>query len=202
MTPEQIGLGAGGRELRRANVVRLTIGELQEQQLSGWEEDEIAVLETHIDDVTGETLGFVTQSLLEAGALDVTHAPVTMKKSRPGIRLTVIAPNALAEAVAEHLARETGTFGIRIRRESRLKLARSFETVETTFGPIRIKVGRLADSVVVAAPEYEDCAEAARRHEVPLREVQDAARELYTSTRHDDADDVQRPEPKKSRIER
>lgn len=185
MIPEQIGLGAGGRELRRANVVRLTIGELQEQRRSSWEEDEIAVLETHLDDVTGETLGFVTQSLLEAGALDVTHAPVTMKKSRPGIRLTVIAPNTLAEALAEDLARETGTFGIRIRRESRLKLTRSFETVETRFGQIRIKVGRLANSVVVVAPEYDDCSEAAIRHDVPLRQVQNTAREIYVAMRRD-----------------
>lgn len=173
MSPRVIGLGAGSRELDRPNLVRITVGRMDatESDRQRWHRDEVDVLETHLDDVTAEVLGFLTDKLLDQGALDVSHGAVTMKKNRPGTRLTIIAPADEGERLAELVVRETGTLGIRIRREPRLTVPREIESVDTQYGQIRVKVARLGDDEVDAAPEYDDCALAAKSHGVPLREV-------------------------------
>ncbi|MEL6543601.1 MAG: nickel pincer cofactor biosynthesis protein LarC, partial [Myxococcota bacterium] len=175
MTPKVIGLGAGTRELSHPNVVRIVVGKFESDAKSLWERDDVEVLETHLDDVTAEVLGFVTDRLMEKGALDVAHGPVTMKKNRPGIRLTVIAPLGLGERLAEIVVRETGALGLRVRREPRLKVPRSVTTVKTRYGDVRVKVARFGDETLNVTPEYDDCAKAAQTHGVPLRTVYDAA---------------------------
>jgi uncharacterized protein (DUF111 family) len=133
------------------------------------------VLETNLDDVPGETIGYVQERLLAAGALDVFLTPVQMKKNRPGVLLAVLAAPEHADALADIVMQETGTLGVRRTWAERRCLDRVWETVETIFGPIRIKIGSRAGREQTAAPEFEDCRAAAERHGVALREVYRAA---------------------------
>jgi uncharacterized protein (TIGR00299 family) protein len=172
MRVESVGYGAGSRELAgQPNVLRLFVGETEE----AWLADEVVVLETNLDDTTGETIGHLSGLLLEEGALDVFLIPIQMKKQRPGVLLSVLAPPEKARPLEQIIFRHTGTFGIRWRRASRHVLAREHKVVETEFGPVRIKVGRLGSDVVVRAPEYEDCARLAQSKAVPLRSVYESA---------------------------
>lgn len=182
MPPMQItsiGYGAGTRENRsRPNVLRLLIG--NQASTSGDQEDRVVVLETQVDDTTGQTVAFAIARLLEAGALDAFALPIVMKKGRPGQLLTALCPREAVPALVAILFRETTTFGIRQSECLRHKLAREQVAVQTRFGPIRVKVGRRGGQVVQAAPEFDDCAAAARENRVPLRTVQDAALRVWT----------------------
>ncbi|MEW6252510.1 MAG: nickel pincer cofactor biosynthesis protein LarC [Planctomycetota bacterium] len=170
-----IGYGAGTRENQsRPNILRLLVGEV-EGPASVEGQDRVTVLETQVDDATGQMVAHAAARLLEAGALDVYAAPIVMKKGRPGQLLTVICGDADAAGLQDLLFAETTTFGIRRHECARRTLAREHMRVTTAFGPIRVKVGRSGGRVVQAWPEYEDCAAAAREHGVALREVQAAA---------------------------
>jgi hypothetical protein len=172
MTVESVGYGAGSRDPSGyPNVLRLFVGEVEE----AWLADEVVVLETNLDDTSGEILGHLSGLLLEEGALDVFFVPIQMKKQRPGVLLSVLAPPEKARPLEQLIFTHTGTFGIRWRRADRHVLEREHEVVETEFGPVRIKVGRLGSEVVVRAPEYEDCARLASSNGVPLRAVYEAA---------------------------
>lgn len=172
-----VGYGAGTRDgITRPNVLRVLIGDATESA-GGLETDQVAVLETNLDDATPQAIGFCSERLLAAGAWDVFSMPIQMKKHRPGVMLTVLcAPND-AIAMERIIFAETPTLGIRRRIENRSKLARRIETVQTQFGPIRVKIGEAHD-VRTVAPEYEDCKTAALQHNVPLHDVMDAARRL------------------------
>jgi len=179
MTVAQIGVGAGRREGKtRANILRLMLGELADVP-GGDEADEILVLETNLDDVTSETIGYVCDRLFAAGAVDVFSSPIYMKKNRPATLLTVLAPSELRSVVEDVLFTETTTFGVRIQTARRSKLSRSMATVETEFGPIAVKVGRRGGQVVRVSPEYEDCRAAAERAGRPLIDVMEAARRAW-----------------------
>ncbi|MCA9254401.1 MAG: nickel pincer cofactor biosynthesis protein LarC, partial [Phycisphaerales bacterium] len=174
-----IGFGAGTRDgASRPNVLRVLWGE--QSAPFAVERDEIAVLETHMDDCTGEEVGRVIARLLEAGALDAFCQPIVMKKGRPGVMLTAIAPIELEAPCTRIMLRETTTFGVRRRLSMRSTLARRIESVETPYGPIRVKLGLEEDRVIRVAPEYDDCDRAARTHDVALRDVMDAARKAWT----------------------
>ncbi|MFH0981526.1 MAG: nickel pincer cofactor biosynthesis protein LarC [Planctomycetota bacterium] len=176
MTIRCCGYGAGRREGRhRPNLLRVFLGE----PALGAAADEIVVLEANLDDVSAEAVGFCVGKLLEAGALDVYTVPITMKKSRPGIVLTVLAQPVDVPRLEEILFRETTTFGIRQHRCERRKLERHSETVETRFGLIRIKVGSRGGVVYTASPEYEDCRRAADACGAPLKEVMRAAGQAW-----------------------
>ncbi|HOW71736.1 MAG TPA: nickel pincer cofactor biosynthesis protein LarC [Phycisphaerae bacterium] len=179
MTVGQIGVGAGRREGQtRPNILRLILGESAETP-GGEEADEILVLETNLDDVTAETIGYVCERLLAAGAMDVFTSPITMKKNRPATLLTVLASSDLRSVVENILFSETTTFGVRVHPVRRSKLSRSITTVETEFGPIPVKVGRRSGRVVRVSPEYEDCRAAAERLGRSLMEVMEAARRAW-----------------------
>ncbi len=171
--PEAFGTGAGTRELPdRANVLRVSIGRYEEAAAGvPWDEDEVVVLETNVDDMTPEALPAVLERALAAGALDAFLAPVLMKKGRPAHVLTVLAEPAAAAAIARVLFRETSTFGIRRRTCPRWKLARDSREIQSPWGPVRVKVGDLGDGEVRVAPEYESCREIADRTGMPLRDV-------------------------------
>jgi pyridinium-3,5-bisthiocarboxylic acid mononucleotide nickel chelatase len=174
MRIERVGVGAGRRDgQKRANILRLIIGEQVEEQAS--ETDEIVVLETNLDDVSGQIIGHVYDKLFAAGALDVFTTPIHMKKNRPGVQLTVLAPVDIREPIEAILFAETTTFGVRAHTCTRRKLVREFDTVQTRGGPVRIKVGRRADQVLTAAPEYEDCCRAATAAGVPLKQLMEEA---------------------------
>jgi pyridinium-3,5-bisthiocarboxylic acid mononucleotide nickel chelatase len=121
----------------------------------------------------------VQQKLLDAGALDAFGVPVQMKKGRPGLVFTVLAAPADAERMARILLTETTTLGVRMRREQRRVLERTHVTVESCWGPIRVKLGHLHGEVVNCAPEFEDCRRIAEAAGVPLKSVMQEAMRLY-----------------------
>jgi len=137
------------------------------------------VLEANIDDMTPQNFGYVTEKLFAAGALDVLTIPVQMKKGRPGHLLQVLAERATSDALSKIIFHETTTIGIRRHAVDRTTLERQFIEVETKYGKVKIKVSKLDDEVVNAAPEYEDCARIAREADVPLKQVQAAAMKSY-----------------------
>lgn len=179
MIIDAIGIGAGRRDgTTRPNVLRLLLGEAVETAVAD-ERDQILVLETNLDDVSGEVIGHVTEKLFEAGALDVFTTPIAMKKNRPATMLTVLTEPRRRDAMEAVLFAETATFGVRAHLAERSKLARTIETVDTEVGPIRVKVGRRGDDVIAATPEYEDCRQAAARSKRALREVMELARAAW-----------------------
>jgi hypothetical protein len=168
------GYGLGTRELPgRPNVLRLVLCEASQKNAPdhAFETDRISLLETNIDDITGERLGHVASALMDAGALDVTVIPVLMKKGRPGHQLQIMCSPDRASALAEQLMRTTGSLGIRIHQVDRWKLSRQVETVSTPYGDIRVKTGSLAGSVITRKPEADDILTASRKHGVSEDEV-------------------------------
>jgi uncharacterized protein (TIGR00299 family) protein len=148
--------------------------EQQAVEDGGLRQDEVVVIEANLDDATPELLGYAMERLFEAGALDVFFTPIQMKKNRPGTLLGVIGRPDRASALAEVVLRETTTLGVRLRRSQRLIAGRRQETVQTPFGPVRVKL-KLLGGRTDAAPEYDDCARLAREHGVPLADVYRAA---------------------------
>ena len=176
MTIRTIGLGAGTKDfLEQPNLLRLFVGE-STGPLVADDSDTVVVLETNLDDVPAEVIGFTIEELFAAGALDVFCTPIQMKKNRPGVLLSVIAPEVLTARLEEILFRETATFGIRRTKAERHKLRRESVTVTTPWGPVRAKRGWRTGGVEVLTPEYEDCARVAREQRVPLRVVYEAIR--------------------------
>jgi uncharacterized protein (TIGR00299 family) protein len=179
MTIEKVGHGAGSRDLvEQPNILRLFVGQAQDLPV-GQARDQIWALETNLDDVPGEIIGYCTDLLFAAGALDVFCTPIFMKKNRPGVLLSVLAPEAALTNVEEILFRETMTFGIRRYTVDRHKLQRQATTVQTPWGPVQGKLGWLEGRAPILTPEYEDCARVARAHGVPLREVFEKVRQSY-----------------------
>jgi pyridinium-3,5-bisthiocarboxylic acid mononucleotide nickel chelatase len=172
MAIEQIGHGAGSKDFfEQPNLLRIFLGKAQGQPSLGFEKDEVIVLETNLDDVPGEIIGYCVEQLFAAGALDVWTTPIQMKKHRPGVILSAIATQANLEALETILFRETQTFGIRRHLVQRQKLQRASLTVETPWGPVRCKRGWREGLEAVVSPEYEDCARIARQHGIPLSDV-------------------------------
>jgi len=172
------GFGAGKKQFNAEmpNLLRVVIGEADSEQDKT--PQTIAVLETNLDDQNPESFELFMERAFAAGALDVFFAPIQMKKNRPATLVTVICSADKIETLAEVLFRETGTFGVRIREQRRLTLARSWRTVTTEFGDIRLKIGNWQGEEVTASPEYDDCKRAAQEHAVPLSRVYEAAKRL------------------------
>jgi pyridinium-3,5-bisthiocarboxylic acid mononucleotide nickel chelatase len=143
--------------------------------------DHVCQLETTLDDIPGEVLGYCIECLWRAGALEVYTTAIGMKKNRPGVLLTVLCDTADTEIMEEILFRETTTLGIRQTVVARRVLDREPHTVETPWGPIAGKIGRLAEGVPRFAPEYESCRQAAEKHARPLREIYEAAQRAFES---------------------
>lgn len=192
MTIKQVGLGAGTINLPIPNILRLWLGESTSLQADVTNSREtsptletISVLETQIDDLNPQAVGYVFEALFAAGAVDVFTQPIGMKKSRPGILLTVVChPDNLPHCEAV-LFRETTTLGIRRTTQQRTILQREIQQVETEYGKVRVKVawqGKSAEKFITnVQPEYEDCAELARKHNLPWREIQRLALESWYS---------------------
>lgn len=187
LVAERIGFGLGTRDNKtRPNVLRAVLGKsgpatpnlqpsTSNAQRYDWETDRIAVLETNLDDISGEILGRLVETALAAGALDVFHTPIQMKKNRPGILLTVLCAEAEADQFSEMILRETTAFGVRRTLAERRKLRREFTVVKTEFGSVTVKLGQLNGKVVQAAPEFESCKQLAAAKQVPLKQVYEAA---------------------------
>jgi pyridinium-3,5-bisthiocarboxylic acid mononucleotide nickel chelatase len=171
MTVERVGSGAGQRDFAgQPNILRIFVGTVVEAAPSA-EADVVWVLETNLDDVPAEVVGYCCELLFAAGALDVFNIPIQMKKSRPGMLLSVIAAEAVLPTLEAILFRETATFGIRRYPVQRHKMQREPAGVMTPWGLIQGKRGWRQGGPAVFTPEYEDCARVARQHGVPLREV-------------------------------
>ncbi len=135
---------------------------------------EIVVLETNIDDMNPEILGYTAETLLENGALDVFFTPVYMKKNRPAVMLTVLSDKMNEEKLVDIVLRETSTIGIRRYVCSRYTMSRCTVKVSTEYGDIRVKAAQKGD-IRKFAPEYEDCREIARKTGLPIRKIYEKA---------------------------
>ena len=174
---EGVGHGLGKRDLPdRPNALRLLRGSAQAGGVTAGR-PEVMVVECEVDDLPGEGFGFLMERLLAAGALDVYFTPVQMKKSRPGTLVTLLCRPPQLEALAGLLLAESGSLGCRYHAAARIEAEREVGTVETPFGPVRIKRAWLDGRPLAAAPEFEDCRRLALEREVPWREVYRAALE-------------------------
>jgi pyridinium-3,5-bisthiocarboxylic acid mononucleotide nickel chelatase len=171
---EFTGYGAGTREYEKfPNVLRVLVGEDQSSEPG---DERLWMLETNMDDISPQILGHVMDRAFELGALDCYFTSVQMKKNRPGVLLSVLCRQEQRVRLGEMLFAETTTLGIRAYEVERRALERSIVRVETQYGPIDVKVAQLNGHVVKEMPEYEHCRQAARKADVPLRVVEEAAR--------------------------
>jgi pyridinium-3,5-bisthiocarboxylic acid mononucleotide nickel chelatase len=175
MCIERIGYGAGSRDFEsQANLVRLLVGHSD----AAPETDQIWVLETNLDDLSGELIGHTMQRLLDAGALDVYTTAIQMKKNRPAVMLSVLCESERSEALEQILFCETTTLGVRRWPVQRHKLPRRAVRVDTPWGPVDGKLALLADRERFS-PEYEACRAVAAEHQVPLQQVYEAAQQAF-----------------------
>jgi uncharacterized protein (TIGR00299 family) protein len=188
LVPEKIGFGLGTRDNHtRPNVLRAVLG--QESRVQSpkskaagatastldWDTDRVTVIETNLDDINAEILGNFVEQALAQGALDVFHTPIQMKKSRPGVLLTVLCAERDADKFSEMVLRETSAFGVRRTIAERRKLKREIVTVKTTYGEVSVKLGKLNDKVIQASPEFESCKKVAAQKKVSVKQVHAAA---------------------------
>ena len=137
---------------------------------------QVVEIACNLDDVSGEIIGAAVETLLAEGALDVWTTPIAMKKQRPGVTLSLLCESSKREVFARRVIELTGTFGVRLRDWNRVVLQRRHETVETSFGPIRLKVGSLDGRAIVAKPEFEDVRMLAAKAGATAASVMNAAR--------------------------
>ncbi|MDR4497711.1 MAG: nickel pincer cofactor biosynthesis protein LarC [Candidatus Scalindua sp.] len=184
MCPEislsEIGYGVGCREIPQIpNLLRVMIGETT----SLYEQDEVWVVETNIDDMPGEHIGYLLEEVLHAGALDGYIMPIQMKKSRPGSLISVIVEDKNLSKIEDVIFYQSTTFGIRKYKTSRRKLSRKLVNVQTEFGMIQVKIGLFNGKIKNVAPEHEECKKIAAERGLPLKFVyqvtQEAARQVY-----------------------
>jgi uncharacterized protein (TIGR00299 family) protein len=185
MKSERTGYGAGTRDFKDfPNVLRLTIGETVEEHTASTSEktipeETITILEANVDDMTPQVFGYVMDRVLAEGALDAFATAVQMKKSRPGMLLTILCHPQDAQKLTRLVFAETTTLGVRSREEKRARLARRHLNVSTKWGEIRMKLANLNGSVSNYAPEYEDCRRIAEQARVPLKAVMQEAIRAY-----------------------
>lgn len=180
MTIERIGCGSGKRDLgQQPNVLRLLVGRAADEVADDGGGEQVCVLETNLDDISGEMIGYCTTRLWEAGALDVYTTAIQMKKNRPGVKLSVLCRAADVEPIESILFTETTTLGVRRWTVGRHVLSRQPHSVETPWGPVQGKVGWLAGELPRFAPEFESCRPIAAAHGVPLRAVYEAAQKAF-----------------------
>ncbi len=172
---ESVGYGAGVSELSIPNLLRVIVGQCNEE-VGGYLLERIAVAETNIDDMNPQMYDYLIERLLHMGALDVFLFPIQMKKNRPATQIKVICSLDLIGAVSDFLLRETTSIGLRWRTENRIKAHRSIEELKTKFGVLKFKVARVDGRIMNVAPEYDDCKRVALEKGIPLKQVMEAAR--------------------------
>jgi pyridinium-3,5-bisthiocarboxylic acid mononucleotide nickel chelatase len=171
MRIEKTGYGAGFRDLPIPNVLRLVVGESE----AAAEGDRIRMIETNIDDMNPQFYEYIMERLFTEGARDVFLTPIIMKKSRPGLVLSVIATEDRIEALVGVLLRETTTLGVRISDfQKRMILGREIVPLKTEWGEVRVKIRSVGKAEKTASPEYEDCKRIARERGLPIRTVYDS----------------------------
>jgi len=190
MKLSKIGLGAGSRDLEIPNILQLWIGEKTKTQIipkkAQFTQETVTILETQIDDLNPQIVAYTLEQLLAVGALDVFSQNIAMKKSRLGILLTVICHPELAHLCKTIIFKETTTIGIRERKQQRSILNRELKSIKTKYGAVKVKIASWGEGtdkkIINLQPEYEDCAELARKHRLPWREISDLAlKEIHQS---------------------
>lgn len=181
---EHVGYGFGRKQFPWPNCLRVCLGRagISHQHGESADSDWVAIIESNIDNMTGELLGALMDELFSAGALDVNYTPIQMKKNRPAVMLTIICRVEESNALSELLLRESSTLGVRISQVQRIKAQRAIERIETPFGQISIKVKRLGNRVISATPEFEDCQRIVLEKGIPFEEVYDVARRVMKTT--------------------
>src|SRR5271157_19219 len=192
MKIERVGYGVGSKEIKgHPNLLRLLVGErvaatitlVKAQGSHPVAEDVVSVIEANVDDMSPQLFGYFEEKALALGALDVTSTAVQMKKNRPGIGITVLCRREDSDKIAEMFFLETTTIGIRIHDVRRQLLERELVTVETDYGPARVKVASRDGTVLNIAPEYDDCSKLAKEKSVPLKQVMLDAQMAYRQGR-------------------
>jgi len=169
------GYGAGDHVIEKTpNMLRVILGEMAGEGQS----QTLTMVETNIDDMNPEFYEHVMELLFKAGAVDVTFTPVSMKKNRPAVTLSVLTPTLKMEKISEILFTETSTFGVRYYEVNRITLDREIQTIKTPYGPVKVKVGSLNGNLLKISPEYEDCKKIARREKLPIKKVYEDVRKL------------------------
>ncbi len=189
MRIERVGVSCGARDNKeRPNLLRVTVGtpanvagEAAARNGAFWDEDEVVVLEANLDDMTPEVLAHVIDRAMAQGALDAFVLPCAMKKGRPGHLVTLLVRPESEAAATDLLLRETSTFGVRRRRERRAVLRREVSSIETQWGPVRIKIGRLGEGGARVTPEFESCRRIAEERGLPLQSVLESVQQLIRS---------------------
>lgn len=177
---EQIGHGFGTLLLPWPHCLRLCLGHAHgstDEYKGTMETDWVTVIETNIDNMSGELLGSLMDRLLADGAFDVSYTPMQMKKNRPATLVRVVCAPEDGERLALILLRETSTLGVRMQQVQRRKAQRTLQRIDSSLGPLVVKVKRLGEQIISAAPEYEDCRRLANEHQLPLTEVYEVAQQ-------------------------
>ena len=174
---ESVAYGAGTWDLTIPNVLRLYTGQLPEDCK---EPETATIIETTIDDMNPEVYPYLMDRLFQAGAADVYLTPVYMKKNRPGTLVTITSNLPDQQPLLDILFTETTTIGARMHQVRRSKLTRTWQTVETQWGPVRVKIAKLGDKTVNISPEYEDCRHLAALTSTPLKQIWCQALNLLT----------------------
>ena len=165
---EKVGYGAGNKQFPTwPNVVRIWIGE----ETGDGNDDGLVLLETNIDDMNPQIYGYLMERLFAEKAADVWFTPIQMKKNRPAVMLSVLAPSSLEAKFTEIIMRETSTLGIRSRNVSRHMAHREIIEFDSSLGHARAKIKRFGEEIVAISPEYDDCRRLALEHNLPLQEV-------------------------------
>jgi uncharacterized protein (TIGR00299 family) protein len=189
MLVEKVGYGFGKTETGRLNALRVILGtsEIQAQKAADDADqdhenekirDRVTLMESNIDNTTGEVLGHTMDLLMKAGALDAYYTPIQMKKNRPAVILSVICKSNDADQLADIIFKETSTIGIRLQELERIALKREIRTVQTELGEVRVKVVSVRGLERIQ-PEYEDCARLAEENNLSLNEIYETVKRCH-----------------------
>ena len=161
---EKIGWGAGDKDIRIPNLLKVYLGEIQNNS------QEFVVMETNIDDCSGEIFGYIMEKLFKEGAIDVFFTPIFVKKNRPAYRLTVACKGEDLYRLQKIIFDETTTIGIRYRYETRTELGRKISEINTKYGKLKVKIVNNNGKEYIY-PEYEDLKRISEENNVPLKEL-------------------------------
>jgi hypothetical protein len=177
MKIDRIAYGAGDQDFpNQPNVLRVLIGETA----IAYDEDTSIVIETNIDDMNPQVYAYLIETLMRQGAQDAYLTPIIMKKGRPAVLLTVLADRSKSDVILDTIFRETTSIGVRIREVERRKLDREIREVDTLYGKVRVKISRRGDEILSATPEYEDCRKIAEEKQIPLKQVIEEAKNMFS----------------------
>ena len=183
LTVEKSGYGAGTANPEIPNLLRVVIGNTALDS-NDCETDQVAVMETAIDDMNPQIYDYVMQQALSQGALDIFLKPIQMKKNRPGVLLTLMCKPIDLQRFSRFLLKETTSIGLRWRFESRIIARREIREISTSLGAVRVKTARIQDDIIHQSPEFEDCKKIALTRNIPLKTV--IARVCREFSQHDE----------------